>query len=443
MFALEQLSRFETALAHLAAAREQLGAVEVARLAGDELLELVAALEADTRQRASVQHSVVAELEARGVAGELGCSSTAVLLSERLRIGRREAAGRVRLAAELGPRRAMSGQPLPARFPQVAAAVAEGAISDRHAALICRTIAELPEAAVEQAGAVEAMLAEHARVVNPDQLTVLTRTVRACLDPDGALASERDHERRRHATLTALPDGSGRLQVQLTAEATAVWQTVLGTLSRPTPDVDASEPDRRSPGQRRHDALLEAGQRLLRAGTLPDAGGTPATVLVTLTVDQLEARTGVVTTAHGGLISVRQALQIAAEADIVPVVVGDAGGVLGYGLSRRTASIGQRRALAARDGGCSFPGCDRPPDWCETHHVIAWADGGRTDIENLTLLCGFHHREHHKRGWSCHMSNGIPHWRPPRWIDPTQTPRRNTTRHIPLHFITPTTPALT
>ena len=443
MFVLEQLSRFETALAHLAAAREQLGAVEVARLAGDELLELVAALEADTRQRASVQHAVVAELEARGVAGELGCSSTAVLLSERLRIGRREAAGRVRLAAELGPRRAMSGQPLPARFPQVAAAVAEGAISDRHAALICRTIAELPEAAVEQAGAVEAMLAEHARVVNPDQLTVLARTMRACLDPDGALASERDHERRRHATLTALPDGSGRLQAQLTAEATAVWQTVLGTLSRPTPDVDASEPDRRSPGQRRHDALLDAGQRLLRAGTLPDAGGTPATVLVTLTVDQLEARTGVVTTAHGGLISVRQALQIAAEADIVPVVVGDSGGVLGYGLSRRTAGIGQRRALAARDGGCSFPGCDRPPDWCETHHVIAWADGGRTDIENLTLLCGFHHREHHKRGWSCHMSNGIPHWRPPRWIDPTQTPRRNTTRHIPLHFTTPTTPALT
>jgi hypothetical protein len=443
MFALEQLSRFETALAHLAAAREQLGAVEVDSLAGDELLELVAALEADTRQRASVQHSVVAELEARGVAGELGCSSTAVLLSERLRIGRREAAGRVWLAAELGPRRAMSGQPLPARFPEVAAAVAEGAISDRHAALICRTIAELPEAAVEQAGAVEAMLAEHARMVNPDQLTVLTRTVRACLDPDGALASERDHERRRHATLTALPDGSGRLQVQLTAEATAVWQTVLGTLSRPTPDVDASEPDRRSPGQRRHDALLDAGQRLLRAGTLPDAGGTPATVLVTLTVDQLEARTGVVTTAHGGLISVRQALQIAAEADIVPVVVGDASGVLGYGASRRTASIGQRRALAARDGGCSFPGCDRPPDWCETHHVIAWADGGRTDIENLTLLCGFHHREHHKRGWSCHMSNGIPRWRPPRWIDPIQTPRRNTTRHIPLHFTTPRMPALT
>jgi Domain of unknown function (DUF222)/HNH endonuclease len=274
---------------------------------------------------------------------------------------------------------------------------------------------------------VEVTLVEHARVVNPDQLAVLTRTVRACLDPDGVLACEHDHDRHRHATLTTLPDGSGRLQAGLTGEATAVWQTILDSLARPVPDLDTGERDRRSPGQRRHDALLDAGRRLLRAGTLPDAGGTPATVLLTLTLEQVETRTGVVTTAHGGVISVPQALRIAAEADIVPVVLGDAGGVLGYGLTRRTASIGQRRALAARDRGCSFPGCDRPPDWCETHHVIGWVDGGRTDLQNLTLVCGFHHREHRKRGWTCHMTNGVPHWRPPSWLDPIHTARRPTT----------------
>jgi hypothetical protein len=382
-------------------------------------------------------------VEARGIAAELGCASTAVLLSERLRIGRREAAGRVRLAAELGPRRALSGQPSPAKFPLVAAAVADGAISDRHAALICRTIDGLPEAAAEQAGAVEATLVEHARTLNPDQLAMLTRTVRACLDPDGVLASERDHDRRRHATLTVLPDGSGRLQAQLTGEATAVWQTILSTLGRPVPDVDTGEGDRRSAGERRHDALLDAGQRLLRAGTLPDAGGAPATVLVTLTLEQLEARTGLATTGHGGRISVPQALRIAAEADIVPVVLGDAGGVLGYGLTRRIASVGQRRALAARDGGCSFPGCDRPPDWCESHHLIGWADGGCTDLDNLTLVCGFHHREHRKRGWTCHITNGVPYWRPPRWIDSAQTPRPNTTHHLPLNFTASPTPAPT
>ncbi len=439
----QPLDRLDTALGHLAAAREQLTGVDLAALSRDELLDLIAALEIDARQRGAVAVALVAELEARGVAAELGYSSTAVLLSERLRIGRREAAGRVRLAAELGPRRALSGESLPARYPQVAAAVAQGVISDRHAALICRTITDLPDAVLEQAGAVEATLVDHARTLNPDQLAVLTRTVRACLDPDGVLASERDHDRHRHATITTLPDGSGRLQAQLTGEATAVWQTILNTLARPVPDVDTGERDRRSPGQRRHDALLDAGQRLLRAGTLPDAGGAPATVLLTLTLDQLEARTGLATTAHGGVISVPQALRIAAEADIVPVVLGDAGGVLGYGLTRRTASIGQRRALAARDGGCSFPGCDRPPDWCETHHVTPWVDGGCTDLDNLTLVCGFHHREHRKRGWTCHITNGVPYWRPPRWLDSTQTPRRNTTHHIPLHFTASPTPAPT
>ena len=275
--------------------------------------------------------------------------------------------------------------------------MAQGVISDRHATLICRTITGLPDAALEQAEAVEATLVEHGRTLNPDQLAVLARTVRACLDPDGALAVERDHDRRRHATLIVLPDGSGQLQADLTGEATAVWQTILSTLARPIPDSEGGEPDRRSPAQRRHDALLDVGHRLLRSGTLPEAGGAPATVLLTLTLEELEARTGLVTTARGSVISVGQALQIAAEADIVPVVLNDAGGILGYGLTRRVASIGQRRALAARDGGCSFPGCDRPPDWCESHHVIAWADGGPTDLDNLTLACGFHHREHRKR----------------------------------------------
>src|SRR5689334_17729488 len=426
--------RLNTALGHLAAAREQLTGVDLAALSRDELLELLTALEVDARRRAAVGYAVVAELESRGVGAEVGWSSTAVLLSERLRIGRREAAGRVRLAVELGHRRAMSGQPLPAKFPLVAAAVAQGAIGDRHAALICRTIDGLHDAVLEQAGAVEATLVEHARTLNPDQLAVLTRTVRACLDPDGVLTAERDHDRHRHATLTTSPDGSERLQACLTGEATAVWQTILSTLARPVPDGATAERDRRSPGQRRHDALLDAGQRLLRAGTLPDAGGTPATVLLTVTLEQVEARTGVVTTAHGGRISVPQALRIAAEADIVPVVVGDAGGVLGYGLTRRTASIGQRRALAARDPGCSFPGCDRPPDWCETNHVIPWVDGGRTDLPNLTLACGFHHREHRKRGWTCQMTAGVPDCRPPRWIDHTQTARRNTTRRLPVQF---------
>src|SRR4029079_7150417 len=129
---------------------------------------------------------------------------------------------------------------------------------------------------------------------------------------------EHDHDRHRHATLTTLPDGSGRLQAGLTGEPAALCQTILDSLARPVPDAATGERDRRSPGQRRHDALLDAGRRLLRAGTLPDAGGTPATVLLTVTLEQLEARTGLATTGHGGRISVPQALRIAAEAALRP-----------------------------------------------------------------------------------------------------------------------------
>jgi hypothetical protein len=112
--------------------------------------------------------------------------------------------------------------------------------------------------------------------------------------------------------------------------------------------------------------------------------------------------------------------------------------VLHLGRARRTATAGQRLALAARDGGCSFPACDRPPDWCESHHVTPWTDGGPTDVNNLTLVCGFHHREHAKRGWAVYMVDGLPEWIPPRWIDPQQTPRRNITHHPPLLFPLPT-----
>jgi hypothetical protein len=212
-----------------------------------------------------------------------------------------------------------------------------------------------------------------------------------------------------------------------------VVQPLFSALSKPVPSEDGI-PDPRSAPQRRHDALLDLGRRVLRSGGLPDAGGVPATVLVTMTADQLPARAGLATTGRGGLLSLETALRLAAEAHIVPVVLDNAGGILRYGLTRRVASTGQRLALAARDGGCSFPGCDRPPEWSETHHVRAWVDGGETNLDNLTLLCGFHHREHAKRGWSCRMVDGVPHWLPAAWPDPDRTPRRNTRHHLPVAF---------
>jgi len=166
--------------------------------------------------------------------------------------------------------------------------------------------------------------------------------------------------------------------------------------------------------------------RLLRSGTLPDAGGTPATVIVTIPEGDLVARRRWGVSSDGTVLSAETVVDVADEAEVYPTVVSPTGVVLQLGRTRRLATLGQTMALVARDGGCSFPGCDRPPEWCERHHVRAWVDGGRTDLDNLTLLCAWHHHNFAGRGWTCLMVDGLPAWVPPRWVDPDQRPLRNT-----------------
>ena len=409
----------------LTAAVDALVGLDLSTLSRDELLALVRAVEVQRRRLPVIDHALIAELNARGTAVEVGCASTAALLRTMLRLRPVEAKARVAAAADLGPRRAVSGTPLPPLFGRVAEAQAQGVISAAHAKVITDAVDELPAAVEAEHGpAIEERLVREAGSFDPIQLATLARRITATLDPDGVLTAERDHQRRRGATLHANRDGSGELTAHLTPTALAVWQTVLDPLAAPAPSDD--EPDPRSPAQRRHDALLDAGQRLVRTGELPNSGGIPATVIITMTLSDLETRTGFATTSHGGLLSIDDALHLADEAKVIPVVLSETGGILSYGRVRRVASEGQRLALIARDGGCSFPACDAPPHWCQAHHIVPWAAGGRTDLGNLSLLCGFHHREFDRRGWTITMVDDHPSWTPPPWIDPTQTPQRNT-----------------
>ena len=87
---------------------------------------------------------------------------------------------------------------------------------------------------------------------------------------------------------------------------------------------------------------------------------------------------------------------------------------LDVGRSSRTATAAIRKALAARDKGCVFPGCDRPPSRCEAHHVIHWTDGGVTALHNMVLLCAFHHHYVHEYRWTIHIhDNGTVTVTPP------------------------------
>ena len=219
----------------------------------------------------------------------------------------------------------------------------------------------------------------------------------------------------------------------MTGAVGAKLRAVLSPLAAPRPQTvvledgrEVSEPDPRHHGQRMHDALEEVCDRLLRSGTLPDTGGIPSTVILTIPEADLAAQARWGVTSDGTVLSADTARRLADQAEVWPTVVTRRGVVLRMGRTRRLATPGQTVALIARDGGCSFPGCQRPPEWCERHHVVAWVDGGPTDLDNLTLLCAYHHHNFAGRGWTCRMIDGLPAWTPPKWVDPQQRPLTNT-----------------
>jgi len=302
--------------------------------------------------------------------------------------------------------------------------------------VLIKTIDKLPAAvAVEHDTSVEAFLVEQAAQHNPRTLRVIARRLLDTLHPDGTLATEHDRHRRRHLTIQQRPDGSGQVTGELDAICTEALLTVLDTLARPTPAEDG-QPDRRTAAQRRHDGLRDSLLTLIRSDQLPACGGVSTTILLTLTADQLSshgntaagsgpARTGLVRTGHGALISTTQALTLLGDAQIQPIALGTLKQITAYAHTQRVFTAQQRLAMTARDQGCSFPGCTVPPAWCQAHHITDYSLTQRTRVDDGTLPCGHHHREHHKLGWKCHITNGIPHWTPPPWTDPTQTPRRN------------------
>ncbi len=93
------------------------------------------------------------------------------------------------------------------------------------------------------------------------------------------------------------------------------------------------------------------------------------------------------------------------------------------GISQRLFTARQRIGLAARDGGCRFPGCDRPPSWTEAHHIDEWhRDHGRTDLADGVLLYRHHHLLIHDNGWRVTRHGATYFVVPPRTVDPTRTP---------------------
>lgn len=437
-----------------------------------ELIDCLHALHQLEQTVAALRSHVLRQIDGRGIAAAQGFRNTAGWLRDRLHLDPFAARDMVEQSAAVD------------RRPNVDRAFSMGAIDSRQAAVIAAALDELPSdvdlAVIADA---EAILLDLAAEFEAGKLRRLGARILDHVAPDVAEQAERvalnraeaRAQRRRGLSLSVPVEGAVRVGGYLTVEDAAVVNAALDPLCTPRPG------DERTAGQRRADALVDICQLALRTGSLPDNGGEPPQVVVTVPYDVLvgelrryapvryargsaaqdrdsparepsghgpqdgeaqhrEAQDteaqhreasgptalgcGVLDT--GERISPALARRLACDAQIVPMILGGASQPVDVGRARRLFSGPMRRALVVRDKGCAFPLCDRPALWCDAHHMVSWLDGGPTSVANGVLLCRHHHRLIHCGKWAVRLgTDGLPEFIPPAYIDPARRPRRN------------------
>ena len=352
----------------------------------------------------------VAAVHRSGAANAAGFASTQAFLRHACRVSPGTARARVEVAMQVGER------------PTVAAAFADGAISYPHAKAITDALAPLPEDLQTDA---EPVLLQAARCFDPARVHQVARRLRHIIDPDGQAGVDERHREDRWVELPIGFGGRGMLRGVLDPESAAIVRAAIDALATP-----AGPTDDRTAAQRRADALVELARHALDTGHLPEQAGERPHITITVplaTVSDASSDSGHVP-AEADLVGPigRPALRrLACDAivtriitagqaekplprgylDALPPPLRGPSQILDVGRSARTATTAIRKALAARDKGCVMPGCDRPPPRCEAHHLVHWADGGRTAIDNMALLCAFHHHYVHEHHWHIRLAD--------------------------------------
>ncbi len=397
----------------------------------DEIVHALRQIEELSRATHSVMLDMVAEAEARGIAGRTGFGTTSRMLSAMLRVSAAEARTRTEHAAMVGTRRTITGETLPARLPATAAALAAGQIGTGQLRVITETMILLPTSVPEPARErVEAELAGHARDFDPRRLRIIAQRMLDVLDPDGPEPAEDPTPvtpARGELWLKDRRDGRLGLEGWLDPEHGSLVRALIEQLATRRPATEGVADDRSVP-QRQADALIELCERARAAEEFPTTAGEPPHVTVTIDWDALRTELGTGTLDYGQLISATTARRIACDCKLIPVVLGGDGEPLDVGRAQRSVPLGIRRALAARDRGCAFPGCNRPPGLCAAHHIVYWADDGVTSVQNCCLLCTMHHQQVHLQGWDITIHGGRVEFRPPAIIDPDRRPLTNPLR---------------
>ncbi|MCV7096720.1 HNH endonuclease signature motif containing protein [Mycobacterium kubicae] len=407
-----------------------------------ERLTYLAKQEDEWRRLPAARHELINQLVEQSSEEELGGRLPHALAS-RLRITRAEASRRIGEAADLGQRRALTGEVLAPQLTATAAGQRDGRIGGEHVRVIRDFFKRLPaHVDVETEEKAEAHLARLAGQYRPDQLAKLAERLMDCLHPDGDY-TEDDRARRRGVSLGKQDvDGMSRLSGYLTPEARATLEAVLAKLGAPgmcnpfdetpcvqgTPSEDAIRHDMRSAAQRNHDGLVAACRALLASGDLGQHNGLPASIIVTTTLKDLEAAAGKGLTGGGTLLPMSDVIRLSRHAHQYLAIFDHGGEALALYHTKRLASPGQRIVLYAKDRGCTSPGCDVHGYYCEVHHVIPYAQCQTTDVNQLTLACGGHHPLAERGYITRKNSRGDTEWIPPAHLEHGQ-PRTNSYHH--------------
>jgi hypothetical protein len=344
---------------------------------GSELRELYV-----LRERLDAQISRrLACFDVRGLCEADGLPSTQSWLRSQVRMAPSTASAEVKTSRGL---RAL---------PATAAAWEAGEISRTHAQAIA---ALAMETSVDATAKVESELVEVARLADPLRFANELRAWREAWRRENRPKDESDRNERRELTLADSFDGMTSLKGWLTPEVADLLRTVLGPLAAPLPA------ESRTARQRNHDALGEACRRLLAEDRVKPGAKVRPSLLVLCTAEGLRdgLRREAARLGYGNVISNEVLQRLACDSTVTRVLLGSTGEVLDLGRSTRTVSPAQWKALVVRDGGCVVPGCDRPATWCDAHHLVWWTRGGATDLDNLALVCGYHHGLIHEHGWT-------------------------------------------
>ena len=367
----------------LTAALDGLAAEDAAALPGPAVLDRTAGLVAarariDAELARTVRRGEVVQAPQRD-----GLRSMASWLRGHTRLSGAAAGGLVRAGRALE------------HLPALAAAHAAGQVTAEHVAAIAPVAAEraltlAADQGVDLAG-IDRALTAYATTRSPADTARLVHAYLDRLDTDGP---EPDPTTGRSCTVATHPDGrvTGRFDLDPVGgeKVRAVLESVA-TAGRTVADT-------RTRAQQLADALVQWADTTLATGQAPRWRGIRPHVAVKVDLEDLldpGRGSGTARLGFGATLSAARARWAACDADITRIVLGPDGLPLDVGRTQRLVPAWLRRAVEHRDRGRVFAGCDAPTWFCEVHHLLAWALGGPTSLDNSGLLCERHHTQAH------------------------------------------------